>query len=136
MNVFRILGVQSTEKSVYQGGKIPFAQTPSEVLSKRIGGICMNAIEFQKKYHQIIENCSQVIVGKENELRLVCISFLCSGHVLLEDLPGTGKTTLLKAFAKTIGQECKRIQFTPDLLPSDITGIRFYNQKTEEFSMI
>ncbi|MDO4295557.1 MAG: MoxR family ATPase [bacterium] len=93
----------------------------------------MQQEEFQECYRKVMANASQVIVGKERELRLVCIAFLCSGHVLLEDLPGTGKTTLLKCFAKTVGQECKRIQFTPDLLPSDITGIRFYNQKTGEF---
>lgn len=94
----------------------------------------MNQVQFEEKCRKVVESCSQVIVGKEQEIKLVLISFLCSGHVLLEDLPGTGKTTLLKVFAKTIGQECKRIQFTPDLLPSDITGIRFYNQKTGEFT--
>lgn len=94
----------------------------------------MNQMQFEEKCREVVESCSKVIVGKEQEIKLVFISFLCSGHVLLEDLPGTGKTTLLKVFAKTIGQECKRIQFTPDLLPSDITGIRFYNQKTGEFT--
>ncbi|MDO4325814.1 MAG: MoxR family ATPase [bacterium] len=93
----------------------------------------MNQVQFEEKCREVVKSCSKVIVGKEQEIKLILISFLCSGHVLLEDLPGTGKTTLLKVFAKTIGQECKRIQFTPDLLPSDITGIRFYNQKTGEF---
>lgn len=94
----------------------------------------MNQVQFEEKCREVVKSCSKVIVGKEQEIKLILISFLCSGHVLLEDLPGTGKTTLLKVFAKTIGQECKRIQFTPDLLPSDITGIRFYNQKTGEFT--
>ena len=80
-----------------------------------------------------MENCSQVIVGKENTIFLTLICFICSGHVLLEDVPGTGKTMLLRAFSKTLGGEFKRIQFTPDLLPSDLTGINFYNQKTGEF---
>lgn len=66
-------------------------------------------------------------------LQLVLTCFICSGHILLEDLPGTGKTMLLRAFAKTIGGGFQRIQFTPDLLPSDLTGINFYNQKTGEF---
>jgi MoxR-like ATPase len=81
----------------------------------------------------VLENVSKVIVGKNDIITLVFISFVCSGHVLLEDVPGTGKTMLLRAFAKTVGGNFKRIQFTPDLLPSDLTGIHFYNQKTGEF---
>ena len=82
---------------------------------------------------RIVGNCSKVIVGKENEIFDVLVCFLCSGHILLEDIPGTGKTMLLRAFAKTIGSSFKRVQFTPDVLPSDLTGINFYNQKTGEF---
>ncbi|MCD8014286.1 MAG: MoxR family ATPase [Lachnospiraceae bacterium] len=88
---------------------------------------------FQKKTEQVVESCSQVIVGKEDKIRLIFTAFLCSGHVLLEDVPGTGKTMLLRAFAKTVGSGFKRIQFTPDLLPSDLTGINFYNQKKADF---
>lgn len=82
---------------------------------------------------KIVKNCSQVIVGKEEIITLITCCFLCSGNVLLEDLPGTGKTMLLRAFSKSIGGDFKRVQFTPDLLPSDLTGINFYNQKTGEF---
>ncbi len=86
--------------------------------------------EYRKK---VVDNCSKVIVGKDDVISLVMTSFICSGHVLLEDIPGTGKTMLLRAFSKTIGGDFKRIQFTPDLLPSDLTGINFYNQKKGEF---
>ena len=82
---------------------------------------------------RITGNCSKVIVGKENEIFDVLVCFLCSGHILIEDVPGTGKTMLLRAFAKTIGSSFKRVQFTPDVLPSDLTGISFYNQKTGDF---
>ena len=81
----------------------------------------------------VTENCARVIVGKEAEIFNVLVCFLCSGHILLEDIPGTGKTMLLRAFAKTVGGSFKRVQFTPDVLPSDLTGINFYNQKSGEF---
>jgi len=79
------------------------------------------------------DNVSKVIVGKDEAIELVLICLLCEGHMLIEDVPGTGKTMLAKATARSLGCSCKRIQFTPDLLPSDITGIYYFNQKTSEF---
>lgn len=81
----------------------------------------------------ILANMEKVIYGKEDKLRLILTALLCDGHVLLDDIPGTGKTTLAKALACSIAADTKRIQFTPDLLPGDVTGINFYNQKTGEF---
>jgi len=93
----------------------------------------MDPKKFTVYGDKVIENCSKVILGKEEVIRQVLVCFICGGHVLLEDVPGTGKTMLLRAFSKTVGGEFSRIQFTPDLLPSDLTGINFYNQKTGEF---
>lgn len=89
-----------------------------------------NLVQFKEK---IIDNVSKVIVGKDKEIELIIVAFLSGGHVLLEDIPGMGKTMMIKAFSKTLDLPFKRIQFTPDLLPSDITGINFYNQKTGQF---
>ena len=96
----------------------------------------MDVTRFTQYKDRVLENCTKVIVGKEDVISLVLTCFICSGHVLLEDVPGTGKTMLLRAFAKTVGGDFKRIQFTPDLLPSDITGVNFFNMKKSEFEFI
>jgi len=79
------------------------------------------------------ENIQKVIVGKDEIIDLALIAMLCEGHILLEDVPGTGKTTLAKTIAASLGCSFRRVQFTPDLLPSDVTGIYYYNQKGQEF---
>ncbi len=79
------------------------------------------------------ENIQKVIVGKAEIIDLALIAILCEGHLLLEDVPGTGKTTLAKTIAASLGCTFRRVQFTPDLLPSDLTGIYFFNQKAQEF---
>src|SRR5438128_4009667 len=82
---------------------------------------------------KVLANVERVIVGKHHEVRLALVALLCRGHLLIEDVPGTGKTVLAKAIAKSLGCSFRRIQFTPDLLPSDVTGLSIYNQKTQEF---
>jgi len=82
---------------------------------------------------RLLDNVSKVIVGKKATIELVMAALLCEGHVLIEDVPGIGKTMLAKAVAKSLGCSFKRIQSTPDLLPSDVTGIHYFNQKTSEF---
>jgi MoxR-like ATPase len=82
---------------------------------------------------QLIDNVEKVIFGKRDVVELTSICLLCQGHLLIEDVPGVGKTMLAKALAKSIGGVFKRIQFTPDMLPADVTGTSIYNQKTGEF---
>jgi MoxR-like ATPase len=89
--------------------------------------------DIKQAVERVAANVEQVIIGKRKSVELVLIALLCKGHVLLEDVPGTGKTTLAKTIARSIGCSFKRIQFTPDLLPSDVTGISIFNQQTREF---
>lgn len=88
---------------------------------------------ISKKINQIMDNIETVIIGKRNVVELVVLSMICGGHVLIEDVPGVGKTSLVSALAKSIACSFKRIQFTPDVMPSDVTGFSIFNQKTREF---
>ena len=89
--------------------------------------------QVQEAARSIRQNTGRVIVGKEKIIDLLMVALLCEGHLLFEDVPGIGKTTMAKALAKSLGCTFQRIQFTPDLLPSDITGITFFNHKKSEF---
>jgi len=82
---------------------------------------------------RVVENVEKVIVGKHREVQLAFLAMLCEGHILIEDVPGVGKTVLAKSLARSLGCSFRRIQFTPDLLPSDVTGVSIFNQKTREF---
>jgi len=82
---------------------------------------------------RVVANVEHVIVGKHEVVRLALVALVCQGHILIEDVPGTGKTVLAKAVARSLGCSFRRIQFTPDLLPSDVTGLSIYNQRTQEF---
>ena len=88
---------------------------------------------IQETGEKVAANVERVIIGKSHEVRLTLVALLCRGHLLIEDVPGTGKTMLAKAVARSLGCSFRRIQFTPDLLPSDVTGLSIYNQKTQEF---
>ena len=89
--------------------------------------------DVQEIANRIVENVEKVIVGKRRELQLTVLGLLCQGHMLIEDVPGVGKTVLAKSLAKSVGCKFQRIQFTPDMLPSDVTGVSVFNQKTREF---
>ncbi|MBR1583620.1 MAG: MoxR family ATPase [Spirochaetales bacterium] len=90
----------------------------------------------QETVNRLIDEVEKIIIGKREQLRLVFAALICNGHVLLEDLPGSGKTTLVKALSIALGCTQTRIQFTPDLLPSDVVGTTVFNQKTTEFQTI
>lgn len=92
-----------------------------------------DAVEMQQAAQRIVREVEKVIIGKRNTIELAIVSLLADGHVLIEDIPGVGKTTLAKSLALALGCSFKRIQFTPDLLPADVTGVTVYNQKSGDF---
>jgi len=89
--------------------------------------------QIQGFVHQVVENVERVIIGKHDVIELVMVAILCEGHVLLEDVPGSGKTMLARAVAISLGSSFKRLQCTPDLLPNDVTGVSIYNQSNRSF---
>ena len=96
----------------------------------------MNINQAKEKIELIRENIGKVIVGKDDVIKNVLICLIADGHVLLEDLPGTGKTMLAKSLSLSINSKFSRIQFTPDLLPADIIGLNVYNRATETFNFV
>ena len=89
--------------------------------------------QVQTFVQQVIDNIEKVIIGKRSAIEMVMVALLCEGHVLLEDVPGSGKTMLARSIATSLGIDFKRVQCTPDLLPNDVTGVSIFNQKTGEF---
>ncbi|MCQ2552492.1 MAG: AAA family ATPase, partial [Clostridia bacterium] len=92
-------------------------------------------MDIKRLAEKIQNETEKIIVGKSDKIKLITMAILSDGHVLLDDLPGVGKTTLVKTMAKAIGLEFGRIQFVPDMLPSDIIGMNIFNQKTGDFEL-
>jgi MoxR-like ATPase len=102
-------------------------------VDRPVSEINQEILRIKESAGRLLENVSKVIIGKKETIELILVALLCEGHVLIEDVPGIGKTMLAKAVAKSLDCSFKRIQSTPDLLPSDVTGIHYFNQKASEF---
>jgi MoxR-like ATPase len=104
-------------------------------MSDAVTNINADVSPVEEAAAKVTTNVEKVIVGKSEVIELVMVALLCEGHMLIEDVPGTGKTMLAKSTAKSLGCSFKRIQCTPDLLPSDVTGVHYFNQKTSQFEL-
>jgi MoxR-like ATPase len=104
-------------------------------MSDAVTNINTDVTPVKEAAAKVMTNVEKVIVGKSEVIELVMVALLCEGHMLIEDVPGTGKTMLAKSTAKSLGCSFKRIQCTPDLLPSDVTGVHYFNQKTSQFEL-
>jgi MoxR-like ATPase len=104
-------------------------------MTNNLDGVSQDMSSIKEAADRFIVNIGKVIVGKREAIELILVALLCEGHILIEDVPGIGKTILARAAARSLGCSFKRIQCTPDLLPSDITGIHYFNQKTSEFEL-
>ena len=108
-------------------------ETSFETERTHNGAAQQQVLLVQSVAERIVQHVSKVIIGKRNEILLTVLGLVCKGHLLIEDIPGVGKTMLAKALAQSIGCHFSRIQFTPDMLPSDVTGVSLFNQQTREF---
>src|SRR5689334_25130594 len=95
--------------------------------------VVMDKSAFATRISGVATNVEKVIFGKHHEVELALVALVCRGHILVEDVPGTGKTVLAKAISRSLGCSFRRIQFTPDLLPSDVTGVSIFNQRTSTY---
>ena len=121
-----------------QSQPIPAAASPVKPAQPAATSSMMSApqadiTEFHNQFTKLVDSVSQVVVGKEQPIRQCATAMIVGGHILLEDNPGTGKTQLARGLANSIDMSFKRIQFTPDLLPSDVVGVTYYDQKNSEF---
>lgn len=125
--------VTPNQKQSRQAENTPSGKKQPVIDTSMMSAPSEDIVEFHEKFSKLVDNVSQVVVGKEEPIRQCATAMVVGGHILLEDNPGTGKTQLARGLANSIAISFKRIQFTPDLLPSDVVGVTFYDQKKGEF---